>query len=61
LTGQSIRSGGRLTEKRRRVVIDTGVLVSAFVCGGTPEKAVKKAFSEAGIFLSPSLLNEYAK
>jgi len=35
------------------------VLVSAFVFGGIPEKAVKKAFSEAEIFVSPSLLKEY--
>ena len=35
------------------------MLVSAFVFGGIPEKAVKKAFSEAEIFVSPSLLKEY--
>jgi uncharacterized protein len=35
------------------------VLVSAFVFGGIPEKAVKKAFLEAEIFISPSLLKEY--
>jgi putative PIN family toxin of toxin-antitoxin system len=35
------------------------VLVSAFVFGGIPEKAFKKAFSEAEIFVSPSLLKEY--
>ena len=54
-----MRCGGRLTENRRRVVIDTGVLVSAFVFGGIPEMAVKKAFLEAEIFVSPSLLKEY--
>jgi uncharacterized protein len=35
------------------------VLVSAFVFGGIPEKAVRKAFLEAEIFVSPSLLKEY--
>ena len=51
--------GERLTEKRDRVVIDTGVLVSAFAFGGVPEKAVKKAFREADIYISPTLLKEY--
>jgi putative PIN family toxin of toxin-antitoxin system len=40
-------------------VIDTGVLVSAFAFGGVPEKAVKKAFAEAELFVSPDLLKEY--
>jgi len=40
-------------------VIDTGVLVSAFVFGGTPAKAVKRAFAEAVIFVSLALLKEY--
>jgi predicted nucleic acid-binding protein len=40
-------------------VIDTGVLVSAFVFGGTPPKAVKKAFDEADFFVSLALLKEY--
>ncbi len=35
------------------------MLVSAFVFGGIPENAVKKAFLEAEIFVSPSLLKEY--
>jgi len=35
------------------------VLVSAFAFGGIPEKAIKKAFSETDIYVSPSLLNEY--
>jgi predicted nucleic acid-binding protein len=41
------------------VVIDTGVLISAFVFGGIPEKAIRKAFTEADIYVSPSLLKEY--
>ena len=35
------------------------MLISAYVFGGTPEKAVKKAFSEADIYLTPDLLKEY--
>ena len=39
--------------------MDTGVLVSAFAFGGVPERAVKKAFAEAELFVSPDLLMEY--
>ncbi len=39
--------------------MDTGVLVSAFAFGGIPERAVKKAFAEAELFVSPDLLREY--
>jgi hypothetical protein len=35
------------------------VLVSAFVFGGIPEKAIKKAFAGADIYVSPDLLREY--
>ena len=35
------------------------MLVSAFVFGGIPEKAVKKASIEADIYLSSALLEEY--
>jgi len=35
------------------------VLVSAFVFGGIPEKAIKKAFAGADIYVSPALLREY--
>ena len=35
------------------------MLVSAFAFGGIPKKAVKKAFSETDIYVSPSLLREY--
>jgi putative PIN family toxin of toxin-antitoxin system len=42
-------------------VVDTGVLVSAFAFGGIPEKAVRKAFVEAEICVSPPLLEEYRK
>ena len=35
------------------------MLISAFVFGGIPEKAVKKAFAEADRYVSPALLKEY--
>jgi len=33
--------------------------VSAFAFGGVPEKAVRKAFAEADIYVSPAILKEY--
>ena len=44
---------------RHNVVIDTGVLISAFVFGGAPAKAVLKVFHEANIHVSRPLLKEY--
>jgi predicted nucleic acid-binding protein len=35
------------------------VLVSAFAFGGIPEKAIRMAFAETDIYVSPSLLKEY--
>jgi len=35
------------------------VLVSAFIFGGIPEKAIKKSFAETEIYVSPSILKEY--
>lgn len=35
------------------------MLVSAFIFGGTPERAVKKAFAGADIYISSDLLKEY--
>lgn len=35
------------------------MLISALVFGGVPENAVKRAFSEAEIWVSPQLLKEY--
>jgi len=35
------------------------VLVSAFAFGGVPEKAIRKAFAETDIYVSPSILKEY--
>ena len=44
---------------RHSIVIDTGVLISAFAFGGAPAKAVFKTFSEADLFVSRPLLKEY--
>lgn len=35
------------------------MLISAFAFGGIPEKAVKKAFGESEVYVSPALLKEY--
>ena len=35
------------------------MLVSAFAFGGIPEKAIKLAFAETEIYVSPSILKEY--
>jgi putative PIN family toxin of toxin-antitoxin system len=35
------------------------VLVSAFAFGGIPEKAIRMAFAETNIYVSPSILKEY--
>lgn len=35
------------------------MLVSAFVFGGIPERAIKKTFAETEIWVSPQLLKEY--
>lgn len=35
------------------------MLVSAFIFGGTPERAVKKAFAETDSYISSDLLKEY--
>ncbi len=40
-------------------MIDTGVLVSAFAFGGVPARAVKMAFANALLYVSPDLLREY--
>lgn len=44
---------------KHNVVIDTGVLISAFAFGGAPSRAVLKAFHEANIYISRPLLKEY--
>ncbi|MBI4691668.1 MAG: putative toxin-antitoxin system toxin component, PIN family [Nitrospirae bacterium] len=35
------------------------MLVSAFVFGGIPERAIKKAFAEVNIYISSDILKEY--
>jgi uncharacterized protein len=56
----SRKSGEGTTKPRKnRVVIDTGILVSAFGYGGIPAKAVRKAVQAASIFISLELLKEY--
>lgn len=45
--------------KKDRIVVDTGVLISAFAYGGIPAKAVQRAFKESKIFISPDILEEY--
>lgn len=56
---RSRSSGARPTRRKSSLVLDTGVLVSAFAFGGTPKAAVVKAFSEYEICVSPDLLREY--
>jgi hypothetical protein len=34
-------------------------LISVFIFGGVPEKAAKKAFAEADLYISCALLQEY--
>ena len=51
--------GRKLTKKKNKVVVDTGVLMSAFAFGGTPETAARRALSEMEIYVSPKLLKEY--
>jgi putative PIN family toxin of toxin-antitoxin system len=46
-------------QKRSNAVVDTGVLISAFVFGGIPMHAVQKSFKETTVFVSPQLLHEY--
>ncbi len=41
------------------MVVDTGVLISAFAFGGIPGKAVKKVFKDADIYVSPLRLEKY--
>jgi putative PIN family toxin of toxin-antitoxin system len=45
--------------KKARVVVDTGVLVSAFVFGGLPKEALLYLFKKTEIWISPDILNEY--
>ena len=44
---------------KKRIVIDTSVLVSAFVFGRKPEEAVRMAFATTEIYVSLKILSEY--
>lgn len=41
------------------MVVDTGVLISGFAFGGIPRSAIRKAFNEPELWVSPEMLKEY--
>ncbi|MBI2337119.1 MAG: putative toxin-antitoxin system toxin component, PIN family [Deltaproteobacteria bacterium] len=43
----------------QNIVVDTGVLISAFAFDGIPEKVVKFVFTRHNLFVSPQILLEY--
>jgi uncharacterized protein len=47
------------SRRKRKVVIDTGVLVSAFAFGGLPRKALNQIIPSAESYISRELLEEY--
>ncbi len=47
------------SRRKQKVVIDTGVLVSAFAFGGLPRKALQQIMQSAESYLSRELLAEY--
>ena len=55
--------GGSVTPRTKRrppVVVDTGVVVSAFAFGGVPARALSSALSTSQVCVSEELLAEYA-
>jgi predicted nucleic acid-binding protein len=46
-------------ERKPRVIIDTGVLISAFVFGGIPKEALLRVVRKSEIWISPDILDEY--
>jgi len=46
-------------KKQSKIVVDTGVLVSAYAFGGVPREAVRKTMDDSIIIVSPALLEEY--
>jgi putative PIN family toxin of toxin-antitoxin system len=46
-------------KRKERTVVDTGVLISAFVFGGIPKEALFYLFKKTEIWISPDILNEY--
>ena len=49
----------RRVARKPRVVVDTGVVVSAFAFGGVPQQALAAVLRSAEICVSPELLAEY--
>ena len=45
--------------RKARVIVDTGVVISAFAFGGVPKEALLEASRKAEIWVSPDILNEY--
>lgn len=45
--------------RKNKVVIDTGVLISAFAFGGIPMRTVKRAFASCHLYVSQEILSEY--
>jgi putative PIN family toxin of toxin-antitoxin system len=45
--------------RRPRVVVDTGVVVSAFAFGRVPQRALEAVLRSAEVCVSPELLAEY--
>ncbi len=48
-------------KRKLRVVVDTGILISAFVFGGIPKKLLRHLSKEAEICVSPEILEEYRR
>jgi putative PIN family toxin of toxin-antitoxin system len=44
---------------KNKVVVDTNILISGFVFGGTTRKVIETIFLYHKFFFSPELLNEY--
>ncbi|MGH7785485.1 MAG: putative toxin-antitoxin system toxin component, PIN family [Candidatus Binatia bacterium] len=49
----------RRVARRSRVVVDTGVVVSAFAFGGVPQQTLVAVLRAAEVCVSPDLLAEY--
>ena len=45
--------------QRAKVIIDTNVLVSAFIFGGKPLQVIRKTFKTTEVYVSPEILTEY--
>ena len=47
--------------RKNRVVVDTNVLISAFVFGGSAKETAQEIFRSCEIYVSPQLLQEYRR